>query len=193
MSLKSIIWRYINYLGIAIAILLFVWSLFGGKYTIKNDRWETLYSDELNYQIVYPAYWTAETFRAGFKNLHRGLPEGIRAFFYRPTFSPSPSRKTVALFWLSKTDLEDAQKWGQDTIEKGKKKEKLFSSHNEQVGVGQYPALVRIYQPDKVSITKIVYIPTDDGTFVIEFLATGYTEEIEAIFDYMLASFEILS
>jgi len=155
--------------------------------SLSYGDWETLIDDELGYKMEYPASWSAETFPAGFENMHRGLRMGIRAFFYHDLFIPIDT-KTVSLYWLPTTDPEVALEWGNNRIENDRKSTALQKVH---VGSGKYPALTRIYQTND-GTRRVVYIVTHNGSFVLKFWAKNYTGELETIFDHMLASFEFL-
>ncbi|MCP4985864.1 MAG: hypothetical protein GY928_07300 [Colwellia sp.] len=176
-------------LVLIIGIVVFI----GGYQIVQNrlnqEKWETLRSDELSYKIDYPASWSAETFPAGFKNPHRGLPDGIRAFFFHE-FLMGVDKKTVALYWIpmKEPDLMEAVKWGNETIEQDRKSVGIQKVH---VGVGQYPAITRIYPVD-AGKRRVVYILSNDGVYVLKFIAKNYDEKYETIVEYMLSSFEIL-
>ena len=72
-NLIGAIWRYVNQLAMIFAVIVIVWVLFGGKFTVKTGDWKVYSSNELGYQIAYPSHWSAESFPVGFENLHRGL------------------------------------------------------------------------------------------------------------------------
>jgi len=171
---------------VIIILLVIGYQVIRGRF--NEGKWETLRSEELGYKIDYPAGWSAETFFEGYENKHRGLPEGTRAFINHEFFIPI-NKKTALLYWLPESSLDEALRWGNETLEVDRKSVAL---QEVQVGIGLYPALTRSYRIE-AGTRKIVYIPTNNGVFLLEFLARNYNEKVEAIFEHMLASFEVTS
>lgn len=89
---------------------------------------------------------------------------------------------------MDQPDLMEALYWGNETIERDRKS---IGIRRVRVGVGEYPAVTRIYLVND-GTRRIVYVLADNGVFVLKFFAENYNEKYEAIFDHMPASFEIL-
>ena len=155
------------------------WQLFDSNPT----RYTTEYPD--GYKIEYPANWDTEVYK-GYHN-----QKDLRAVFRQP-FSSNP--RGLEVYWYSQNEMDSQSiiKWG-DEIMSGWTTPKATPLVTQTIGVRNYTAVKKEYSYiGKQNDYQVSYFIIDDNeAFMLAFYAKDYDEQTEAIFERMLASFDI--